>query len=351
MAVNFILILVSIFLVLSTVASLIRWEDWWIRVFDFPRPQLTTLIIITFALTYFFCESKLLQGILLILLSASFIIQGIKIFPYTILAKQEVRKYKGDSNNSAISILISNVLMHNTKSKNLIKSVNKYQPDIILTLETNKWWEKELSILENEYPYTVKIPLENLYGMHLYSKLKLEDTNVNFLVDDDVPSIETYVHLNSGAKIKIYCMHPKPPSPTESESSASRDAEILYIGRKIKETQEPALVFGDLNDVAWSDTTKLFRHISGTLDPRIGRGFYNTFNANIPILRWALDHIFHTNDFFLNKIRRLPHIGSDHFPMYVSLQYNLDAKFVQEIPMPDQEDQMISTEKIQNAGL
>ena len=73
-------------------------------------------------------------------------------------------------------------------------------------------------------------------------------------------------------------------------------------------------LFNDASDATW---TKLFRHISGTLDPRIGRGFYNTFNANIPILRWALDHIFHTNDFFLNKIRRLPHIGSDHFPMYV----------------------------------
>ncbi|MBP6274231.1 MAG: endonuclease, partial [Acinetobacter sp.] len=46
----------------------------------------------------------------------------------------------------------------------------------------------------------------------------------------------------------------------------------------------------------------------------------NTFHADYPLLRWSLDHIFHSTDFGLVEMKRLPHIGSDHFPIYVVLQ-------------------------------
>jgi hypothetical protein len=77
---------------------------------------------------------------------------------------------------------------------------------------------------------------------------------------------------------------------------------------------------GDLNDVAWSRTTRLFQRISGLLDPRVGRMYVNTFHADYPLLRWSLDHIFHSTDFALVEMKRLPHVGSDHFPVYVALQ-------------------------------
>ena len=72
--------------------------------------------------------------------------------------------------------------------------------------------------------------------------------------------------------------------------------------------------------MAWSRTTRLFQRISGLLDPRVGRYFMNTFHADYPLLRWSLDHIFHSTDFALVDMKRLAHIGSDHFPIYVVLQ-------------------------------
>ena len=97
---------------------------------------------------------------------------------------------------------------------------------------------------------------------------------------------------------------------------------------------------GDLNDVAWSRTTRLFQRISGLLDPRVGRHYINTFHADYPLLRWSLDHVFHSTDFALVDMQRLAHIGSDHFPVYVVLQTGRVFDRIQdELPQTDADEQ------------
>jgi hypothetical protein len=75
------------------------------------------------------------------------------------------------------------------------------------------------------------------------------------------------------------------------------------------------VVLGDLNDVAWSSSSRLFRKVGGMGDPRVGRGLYPTFTAKYPILRWPLDHMFVTPHWTLVGLERLDSTGSDHFPI------------------------------------
>ena len=333
---------------LPTLASLSKLDYWWVRDFDFPRLQISTIIL--FFIIYcaaIFDFSNFWEVLMLLLLIASFVYQAVKIYPYTFFAKKQVKRYRGNDEKRQISILVSNVLTTNTKYHKLIKLINRENPDLVLTLETDRVWEKELEVIENEYPYTVKIPLENLYGMHLYSKLELIDIDIKYLISDEIPSIHGKVKLRSGEKVNIHCLHPKPPSPSEDDTSTNRDAELLLVGKAIDGKQR-TLVFGDLNDVAWSRTTELFMRLSGLLDPRIGRGFYNTFHAHYPVFRWPLDHVFHSCDFLLLKLKRLENIGSDHFPIYIKLVFepeiqNLNGKTEE---VEEEEDQW-AEEKIE----
>ncbi|MEP6263011.1 MAG: endonuclease/exonuclease/phosphatase family protein [Gillisia sp.] len=345
-------IFLNVLMLIPTIASLTKFDEWWVRAFDFPRIQISILILAVLIITALIGSYEdLWQIILTSLLALSLVYQLIKIFPYTLLSRKQVLSFHGNDPNAIISILVSNVLTTNTRYDKLIDLVNKKKPDILLTLESDKKWEEELSILEKYYPFTVKIPLDNLYGMHLYSKLKLEEVDVKYLIKEDIPSIHGYLRLNNHTKVKFHALHPKPPSPTEDPTSTNRDAELLLVGKDVKKDQESVLVFGDLNDVAWSRTTKLFQKLSGLLDPRIGRGFYNTFHADYRLLRWPLDHVFHTNDFTLIELSRGPHIGSDHFPMFIKLNYEPRAEDIQEEPEEATEDEKEwADEKIENGN-
>src|SRR5690606_39425936 len=119
---------------------------------------------------------------------------------------------------------------------------------IVLLVETDQWWLEQLTELECRYPYTVLHPLDNTYGMLLFSRLKLVDPEVKFLIQDDIPSIHSGVMLENGQRIEIRCLHPRPPVPSEESDSLPRDAEILIVGKENREDPRPFIVFGDLKD-------------------------------------------------------------------------------------------------------
>lgn len=332
------------FVAFITAWGLLPLDHWWVRMVDFPRIQILVLGIVAWVgMLFFLSQWQTWQFLLFGALSIALIFQLRMVLPYTRLWKKEVKhaKDKPEGEVHQLKLMVSNVLTPNENKQKLVDLVNEKQPDILITLESDKKWETALESVEPSYPYTVKIPLDNLYGMHLYSKLELIDPQVNYLMIDDIPSIHTQLRLQGGRVIWLYCLHPMPPSPTEADKSTTRDAELLMVGRHIKEKNQTAILAGDLNDVAWSQTTRRFQRISGLLDPRIGRHFINTFHADYPFLRWALDHIFHSACFTVVDIKRMPSIGSDHFPVMTTLQYEPEEAKEQEKNAPSAEPEDI----------
>jgi endonuclease/exonuclease/phosphatase (EEP) superfamily protein YafD len=181
--------------------------------------------------------------------------------------------------------------------------------------------------------------------MLLYSRLPQVRSEVRFLVDPDIPSIHARLRLRSGALVELMAVHPRPPRP--ADDTAERDAELMLVGRQAKASGAPTIVAGDLNDVGWSQTTRLFQHVSGLLDPRRGRGLYATYHADDPILRYPLDHLFHSRDFRLRQMGVLDHFGSDHFPLLVELSYEPERQEEQELPRADEAERREAEEKLE----
>lgn len=247
-------------------------------------------------------------------------VQGWWIFPYTWCAAHEVKSAQSNAQHS-IRIMSANVLMSNHNSDALLKLVDKHQPDLLITLESDDWWQQKLSVLKKDYPYTIDCPKDNRYGMHLFSKYKIKQAQICELVESDVPSIHILFVNDDGLEIQGHFIHPAPPSPTEEDSSRPRDSELIMVAKALKDATRPVIVAGDLNDVAWSRSTRLFMQVSGLLDPRKGRGFFNTFHASYFFMRWPLDHLFHSTGFTVKRIKRLAKYGSDHFALLTELVY------------------------------
>ena len=339
---------ISGIVVFSTLWGLLPRNEWWVRCFDFPRLQFLTVGGLAWlGLFYIFYLNRAISDLsLLLLLTGCLLYQAWMILPYTLFWTKQVMQAQHPDPNNTVSLLVSNVLTPNQNYQALIQHVQTYQPDLLITLETDLRWEKALSVIEKNYPHVVRVPLDNMYGIHLYSRLPLVNPEVKYLFSPEIPSIHTQVRLRSGGLLRLYCLHPKPPTPNEAWDSTLRDAELLVVGDHVAHQQESCIVAGDLNDVAWSRTTRLFQRISGLLDPRVGRQFMNTFHVNYLLLRWSLDHVFHSTDFSLVDMKLLESIGSDHFPVYTVLHHDEKMKVVQKAPIASAEDEVLALAKI-----
>lgn len=343
------LLIFTTFIAVVTFLPLWRNPHWSVRVFDFPRLQFAVLATVLLLVQFLFLDfARPLSWVLVFVAGTSLATQLWWILPYTAIWRKEVKDAQLKSAEQSIAILTSNVLTHNRNADALLALVREHQPDILVTLESDQWWGDQLAVLENDMPHTIKCPLDNLYGMHVFSRLPLHEPEVCFLIEKGVPSMHAFVELRSGEKIRVRFVHPAPPSPTENDESTERDAELVIVGRRVADNDEPVIVTGDLNDVAWSETTRLFRKVSGLLDPRVGRGFYSTFHADYRILRWPLDHLFHSHHFTLDSITRLPSIGSDHFPLLTRVVLTPVRGQDQEPLRPDDDDRNLAQEIAQS---
>lgn len=341
----------------GTLLPLLRYDDYWIRMWDYPRVQLTVILLIGLTLLGVgyrtdtwpvLAKAALMSGVFAIAF------QVYRILPYTRVWPKQVVAASADEatkDYSRLHLLVSNVLQDNDEHERLLNLVAEEEPDVLLTLETNRAWQHSLEEgLHERYQHRVEVPMENRYGMHLWSSLPLRNSQIKHLISDSIPSIHTEVQLDDGAWIKLYCLHPTPPSPTEESASTGRDAELALVGEIVTEVgNRNTVVAGDLNDVAWSHSTRLFKRLSGLLDPRQGRGLFNTFHADHWWARWPLDHVFHSTEFQVTDMRVLRNIGSDHFPVSVKLQHVPEEANLMEEPTKEGDDKQEADKTIETA--
>jgi endonuclease/exonuclease/phosphatase (EEP) superfamily protein YafD len=334
----------------ATGLPLINSAAWWIRIFDFPRLQIAVLALLAMVLTYFYLKVEWsIKLPLLLVLAGCFIYKIQDVVVYTPLSKTQAKDSDKARPKDSFTLLVTNVRMDNEDKESFHALVKKVDPDVLLINEPDEEWAQSINKLDADFAYSVKYPLDNTYGMILLSKLPLTESAVNFLVKDSIPSIFAKITLPSGSKIDFYGVHPEPPKP--GTDTYERDTELLLIGKEIRETKNPTIVAGDLNDVGWSSTSKLFRKYSELVDPREGRGLYNTYSVFVPLFRYPLDHIFYSKEFGLLNLEKLESIGSDHFPILIGLNYEPGEDNTEGLEKADPKEEAEAEEKIEKGKM
>ena len=314
------ILILSIFSVVGSLLPIWSNPHWIIRGQMNLRPlylviNLICLIAVIAVLPFDYWKIFLISSLIL---SISICLKS--IWPYTVLSNIEIRNASKELPNHQVKIFVFNVYQPNDKIELLIASIRKKDPDIILLLETNDKWDKGLNALHDTYPYHVKAIREDTYGLLLLSRIPFTSSQIQYLIYNGIPSVE--VMFTIGHKVvRLMGLHPEPPIWGERSTSVKKDEEILaaasYLSTKSKD--ESHLLLGDLNEVAWSDTSSTFRKITNMKDPRVGRGMFATFPAYSPI-KFPLDHIYCTPDFELIEYSILDSMGSDHHAIFIHFQ-------------------------------
>lgn len=308
----------------GTALSLWQHPHWAVRSWDFPRAQIATMLMLfTLAYALFFHQGRWFDWLVLAAGAVALAWQAYRIYPYTRLAPQRILRASDASSPSRLRVLSTNVQMENRDFDRWLATIRHADPDVILVLEPDDWWVRQMQALRPDYEPVMEQPQDNCYGMACYSRRPFSQVAVLYRIQEDIPSLRCEFALDNRESVVFHGVHPRPPEPIRDVSAAPRDAEAIAIAREVADRKSrddpPTIVTGDFNDVAWSYTSELFMRISGLLDPRIGRGLFSTFPAHLPYLRFPLDHCFHSDHFKLADIRRLDPVGSDHLPLFIEL--------------------------------
>lgn len=349
-----VLISFSAVLILLSLLPFIPNQHWIFRVPDFLKLQLLPLQLAVFGISFWYVSDNPGIWLLQVLQLALIIYHGYLLMRFTRFWK--TNPVAGSTEISAkIKIISCNVYQFNTDYNRFIDLIRAEQPDIFLTMETNKDWEQALHALESAYPHHEKVSLENTYGMHFYTRLKLIKVRTHYFVAEDVPSIEVELETEEGYRFVFFGVHPPPPSPTEEANSKERDGDLLSVAKLVRHAPLPVIVTGDFNNVAWARSSILFKKTSRLIDARIGRGILATFHAKYWFFRVPLDLMFHSPEIFIDKLFIYPSIGSDHFPMgcsfHIDLHTSKQDKEVDELEQGDMKevDELIKKGKAEDS--
>lgn len=313
---------------------LIETNTWWIRYLDFPRLQVAVaLLVLLVAFSAIRGRVGKLGWTLALPVFLAVGYHADKLAAYSGASTPTAASVEDCPEDATLSVMVANVQMRNEDAAPFLRLVGEIDPDVLLVMETDPWWDRELATLGETFPEKVQhIPEgHGAYGMHLLSKLPLAAPEFLFFFDAYTPTVVTGIELPDGETVRFTGVHPHPPLAW-SQPTTLRDGHLLEVALDARRSEAAAVVAGDFNAVPWETVTRRSARIAGLLDPRIGRGFYPTFRAGNPLISWPLDQILYQDGFGLMEFQVLPAFGSDHLPVLARLCHAAGNSLAQAVP-------------------
>ena len=298
-------------LLAAVLVSLIPSDMWFIRTIDLVREPMAYLASLLLVASIFVGPRWRWATVSMFALVIG--INVSRVWPYSALAGTELELAEApmpSDEGQCFSAMAVNVKVKNRQYAALSEELRRYDPDLLFLMETDQSWIDALEPALSRYDHVQRHPQPHAFGLVFATRLRVLKSNVVENTHRDTPTLYATVQPEGSPPIEFIGLHPKPPLP--GWNTQMRDRNIINAGIQTPGRLPDAIVMGDFNDVPWSRTTTRFREIGEWRDPRIGRGTYPTFPADMLILGWPLDQLMLKGRLKLTSFEVLPDNGSDH---------------------------------------
>lgn len=181
--------------------------------------------------------------------------------------------------------------------------------DIIMLTEYSVHWDAYFNEWSLPYPYILKHPQPDNFGVAIYSRWPLTDAVLaSWHIPLPMPGIIATAQTPLGP-IRVIAAHP--PPPVMPGFGKWRNGVITQISAIMKDSDIPVLVAGDLNATPWSYPLNELLKMPGV----IGGSYYGTWPSAIPQLGLPIDHIIVKGPLAFAHYGTGPATGSDHLPL------------------------------------
>lgn len=212
-------------------------------------------------------------------------------------------------------ILSANVHRDNREHRRFLKYVRREDPDLLLLLEVDDRWARDLADLHEDYPFYHEEPRPDNFGIACYSRLPAR-FEVRHFGGSEVPSIVAHVEAGT-RRVTVFGTHALPPM--QGRYADDRNRQLLGIAQVAADTFGPVLLIGDFNMTNWSPWFAELLRRSGLRDSRQGFGLHATWPGGKRLLRIPIDHVLVSPGVRVHDRRLGPPLGSDHLPVVVDI--------------------------------
>ncbi len=228
--------------------------------------------------------------------------------------------YSKTSSASETSLKIATYNIHtsNNKYSEFRALIRKEQPEFFAAIEVDKTWTEELQKLNDLYPHRHEIPRSDNFGISVFSKHPF--TIVTTLLEDPSlpPIIVARIKHNNKTAI-VYSLHPLPP--VRPNAYKIRNQLLTEIAKIVGQSDENAIVIGDLNNTMWSPSFRKFMRTSGLKDSRKSIGIIPTWPQSNPAFFIPIEHILVSKEMTVSSLKAVPIPGSDHKGLVAEIDF------------------------------
>ena len=256
-------------------------------------------------------------------------INAVPVAPYFMpTIRAELTTEAGTSSPRVWRLLCQNVLTSNEQVNWVEALIREQDPDVVILMETNERWERELSGLSERYPSQRFVHSRGNFGIAILSKQAWRSLEVVRVEPLKLPSLILKYDLGAGTAepttLQIVATHPIPPM--DERRTQNRNDQLTELALRV-ERDAPAILAGDLNLTPWSPQFQRVLNAGGLTDAALGFGVSPSWHVLPTFLGGIkIDHVL------INRLVRpldykvLRPVGSDHRGVLLEFSADPDSR-------------------------